>query len=129
MRESGQKERAHPTEVLSATKSLRRNESICRPLKGVSGAINSIYKELSGNRPLLTAKQFFEGMEPGSHEVYLAELATRKAKGEKRAENRANELARRWLESYEAPALDEGVADGLKDFIARKKESMPDAFT
>ncbi len=51
------------------------------------------------------------------------------AEGEKRAENRANELARRWLESYEAPALDEGIADGLKDFIARKKESMPDAFT
>ena len=51
------------------------------------------------------------------------------AEGEKRAEVRANELARRWLETYEAPALDEGVAEGLRDFIATKKASMPDAFT
>ncbi|HMQ57783.1 MAG TPA: trimethylamine methyltransferase family protein, partial [Rhizobiaceae bacterium] len=41
----------------------------------------------------------------------------------------ANEIARRWLESYEAPALDQGIDDGLNDFIAKKKESMPDAFT
>lgn len=57
-----------------------------------------------------------------SYEQWLAE-------GEKRADQRANELARRWLESYEGPVLDQGIDDGLKDFIARKKESMPDAFT
>ena len=57
-----------------------------------------------------------------SYEQWLAE-------GEKTAAQRANELARRWLESYEAPALDPGIDDGLKDFIAKKKESMPDAFT
>ncbi len=57
-----------------------------------------------------------------SYEQWLAE-------GEKRADQRANELARRWLESYEAPLLDQGIDDGLRDFIARKKESMPDAFT
>ncbi|MDN2580374.1 trimethylamine methyltransferase family protein [Aquibium sp. ELW1220] len=51
------------------------------------------------------------------------------AEGEKRAEQRANDLARRWLETYEAPALDEGIAEGLRDFIATKKQSMPDAFT
>ena len=49
--------------------------------------------------------------------------------GEKRIENRANELCRSWLDAYEAPPLDAGIADGLVDFIARKKESMPDAFT
>lgn len=49
--------------------------------------------------------------------------------GEKRVEVRANELCRQWLESYEAPVLDAGIGDGLVDFIARKKESMPDAFT
>jgi trimethylamine---corrinoid protein Co-methyltransferase len=57
-----------------------------------------------------------------SYEQWLAE-------GEKTAAQRANELCRRWLESYEAPALDPGLDDGLKDFIAKKKESMPDAFT
>ncbi len=51
------------------------------------------------------------------------------AEGEKTAPQRANEIARRWLESYEAPPLDAGIADGLTDFIARRKESMPDAFT
>ncbi|RVB56867.1 hypothetical protein EN906_34185, partial [Mesorhizobium sp. M7A.F.Ca.CA.004.06.1.1] len=42
---------------------------------------------------------------------------------------RANELARRWLESYEAPHLDPSIDEALKDFIAKKKGSMPDAFT
>lgn len=49
--------------------------------------------------------------------------------GEKRIENRANELCRSWLDSYQAPALDAGINDGLADFVARKKASMPDAFT
>ena len=57
-----------------------------------------------------------------SYEQWLAE-------GEKTAAQRANALARGWLESYEAPEIDPGIDDGLKDFIARKKESMPDAFT
>jgi len=51
------------------------------------------------------------------------------AEGEKTAPQRANALARQWLESYEAPPLDPGIAEGLRDFVARKKESMPDAFT
>ncbi|KXF76907.1 trimethylamine methyltransferase [Paramesorhizobium deserti] len=51
------------------------------------------------------------------------------AEGEKRADQRANELARRWLESYEAPYLDPAVDEALKAFIAEKKASMPDAFT
>jgi trimethylamine--corrinoid protein Co-methyltransferase len=57
-----------------------------------------------------------------SYEQWLAE-------GEKTAPQRANDLARRWLETYEAPPLDQGLADGLNDFVAKKKESMPDAFT
>ena len=51
------------------------------------------------------------------------------AEGEKTAPQRANDIARRWLGSYEAPYLDPGIEEGLKDFIAKKKESMPDAFT
>ena len=57
-----------------------------------------------------------------SYEQWLAE-------GQKTAPQRANELARRWLESYEAPHLDEGLDEALQAFIAKKKESMPDAFT
>lgn len=51
------------------------------------------------------------------------------AEGEKAAHQRANQLARSWLEAYEAPPLDAGIEEGLLDFIARRKESMPDAFT
>ncbi len=51
------------------------------------------------------------------------------AEGEKAAHQRANQLARNWLEAYEAPPLDPGIEEGLLDFIARRKESMPDAFT
>ncbi len=51
------------------------------------------------------------------------------AEGEKTAPQRANGLARRWLEGYEAPVLDKGVAEALNAFVAQKKESMPDAFT
>ncbi len=51
------------------------------------------------------------------------------AEGQKTAPQRANELARRWLESYEAPYLDPAIDDALKAYIAEKKGSMPDAFT
>jgi trimethylamine--corrinoid protein Co-methyltransferase len=50
------------------------------------------------------------------------------AEGSKTAEERANALWKKWLADYEAPPLDEGIDEALKDFIAKKKESMPDAF-
>ena len=56
-----------------------------------------------------------------SYEQWLAE-------GEKTAEQRANTLWKKWLADYEAPPLDPGIDEALKDFIARKKASMPDAF-
>jgi trimethylamine--corrinoid protein Co-methyltransferase len=48
--------------------------------------------------------------------------------GSKRAEDRAGETARRWLEQYEAPPLDEGIDEALQAFMREKKDSMPDAF-
>lgn len=48
--------------------------------------------------------------------------------GEKRIEQRANALARSWLEHYEAPYLDPAIDEALKEFIAKRKDSMPDAF-
>ncbi len=56
-----------------------------------------------------------------SYEQWLSE-------GSKRAETRANEICRRWLDSYEAPPLDPGIAEGLADFVAKRKESESDAF-
>jgi trimethylamine--corrinoid protein Co-methyltransferase len=50
------------------------------------------------------------------------------AEGEKTAEERANPIWKKWLAEYEAPPLDEGIDEALKDFIAKKKASMPDAF-
>ena len=31
------------------------------------------------------------------------------------------------LADYEEPKLDEGIAEGLKDFIARREEKLPDS--
>jgi len=50
------------------------------------------------------------------------------AAGSHDAAFRANKLWKKRLAEYEAPALDEGVDEALKDFIARKKASMEDAW-
>lgn len=39
---------------------------------------------------------------------------------------RANAKWKACLESYEAPPLDAGIDEGLREFMARKKESLPD---
>ncbi|WP_416899510.1 MAG: trimethylamine methyltransferase family protein [Minwuia sp.] len=57
-----------------------------------------------------------------SYEQWLAE-------GEKRIEQRANELVRKWLADFQAPPLDQGIDEALGAFIRQKKDSMPDAFT
>ena len=49
--------------------------------------------------------------------------------GAKRIEDRATELARSWLASYEAPALDDEILARLTKFVEEKKASMPDAFS
>lgn len=41
---------------------------------------------------------------------------------------RANRLWKKKLAEYEAPPLDEGIDEALKDFIARRKASMEDAW-
>ena len=51
------------------------------------------------------------------------------AEGARTAEQRASALCRTMLSSFEAPALDPAVDEALLDFVKRKKESMPDAFT
>ncbi len=50
------------------------------------------------------------------------------AEGSQRIENRANGLAREWLRSYVAPAIDQGLDEALQGFIRGRKEAMPDAF-
>jgi trimethylamine--corrinoid protein Co-methyltransferase len=30
------------------------------------------------------------------------------------------------LQNYEPPKMDEGIAEGLRDFIARREEVLPD---
>ncbi len=51
------------------------------------------------------------------------------AEGEKAANQRASNLARQWLNSYQAPEIDPGIDENLQAFITKKKKSMPDAFT
>jgi trimethylamine--corrinoid protein Co-methyltransferase len=49
------------------------------------------------------------------------------AEGRKDASQRANATFKRMLSEYEAPAIDQGVDEALRDYIERKKASMPDA--
>ncbi|MFN3845758.1 MAG: trimethylamine methyltransferase family protein [Paracoccaceae bacterium] len=44
------------------------------------------------------------------------------------AATRANRAWKKRLAEFEAPALDDGIRDGLRDFIAKHKESTPDAW-
>jgi len=41
---------------------------------------------------------------------------------------RANRIWKKTLQAYQAPAMDESIDDALKDFIARRKASMDDAW-
>jgi len=50
------------------------------------------------------------------------------AEGEKDAAARANQIWKKMLAEYQAPALDPAIDEALEDFIVRKKASMPDAF-
>ena len=49
--------------------------------------------------------------------------------GRKSADQRANALARQWLENYQAPDLDPAIDEALQAFMRQRKDSMPDAFS
>ena len=49
------------------------------------------------------------------------------AEGRKDAATRANAIWKKMLAEYEAPPLDPGIDEGLKEFIRKRKDSMPDA--
>jgi trimethylamine--corrinoid protein Co-methyltransferase len=51
------------------------------------------------------------------------------AEGALDASQRANKIFKRILADYQAPDLDPAIDEALLEFIAKKKESMPDAFT
>jgi trimethylamine--corrinoid protein Co-methyltransferase len=48
------------------------------------------------------------------------------AEGAKDANQRATERAQRLLRQYEPPPIDEGVDEGLRDYIARRKSVLPE---
>ena len=49
------------------------------------------------------------------------------AEGKQDAAQRANRIWKKMLAEYEAPAIDPGVDEALREFVERKKTSMPDA--
>lgn len=48
------------------------------------------------------------------------------AEGSKDLDTRGRERAKAMLAQYEEPKLDEGVAESLRDFIARRERELPD---
>src|SRR5690606_7191551 len=65
---------------------------------------------------------------PGSHYLGCSHTQANFQSAFYRSSVADNNSFEQWLESYQAPRLDEAVDDALRDFIARKKASMPDAF-
>ena len=51
------------------------------------------------------------------------------AEGSKSASDRARETAAKWIKEHEAPSMDPAVREALDDYVAQKKNSMPDAFS
>ena len=51
------------------------------------------------------------------------------AEGSRDADTRARETARNMLDAYQAPPLDPGVDEAVRDFIARRKAELPDGVT
>ena len=49
------------------------------------------------------------------------------AEGRQDAPQRANRIWKKMLAEYEAPAIDPGIDEALRDYIERRKASMPDA--
>ena len=43
------------------------------------------------------------------------------------AAQRANRTWKKMLQEYEPPAIDEGIHEGLQDFVAQKKRAVPDS--
>ena len=50
------------------------------------------------------------------------------AEGSSDAASRANRLWKQRLQDYEAPPLDEGTDEALRDFVERQKAAAPDAW-
>ena len=70
------------------------------------------FKSAFWKSDLLDYKPFEQWEEEGARDTYAL------------ASNRVETL----LAQYQRPAIDPGIEEGLKDYVARKKESMPDAF-
>ena len=51
------------------------------------------------------------------------------AEGSKDTFQRANERYKKLMAEYQAPPLDPALEEGLTDYISKKKQAMPDAFT
>ncbi len=92
------------------------------------------------------AMEAFHEVEPGGHFLgaphtranfetafYRSETADNNSyeqwleEGSKDAAQRANAMWKKMLRDYEPPPIDPGVDEALRDFIERKKASMPDA--
>lgn len=45
-------------------------------------------------------------------------------KGAETADVRASRVWKKWLSEYQKPKMDEGIAEGLRDYVARRKEEI-----
>ncbi len=98
--------------------------------EGEDLAADAYLEALPGQTHLATAHtlrqyqsaNFMPGIpEPGPWEAWSGD-------GSRRVEERANTVWKTMLNSYEAPSMDDAIAEALNDFVARRKASMEDAW-
>ncbi len=70
------------------------------------------FKESFWRSEVLDYKPFEQWQQEGSKDSFLL----------------ASERVEKLLAAYQKPAIDEGIDEALKDYVARKKASMPDSF-
>lgn len=89
------------------------------------------FREVGPGKHFLGAAHTMANYQTAFHEPELSDndsFEQWRDAGEKDIQARAHERWTAMLKAYEAPPIDPGVDEGLRDFIERKKESMTDAW-
>ncbi|MBT8079780.1 MAG: trimethylamine methyltransferase family protein [Gammaproteobacteria bacterium] len=106
-----------------------------RMLQGVATDANGLaadaYREVEPGGHFLGCSHTMANYETAFYDAQLSDSESFEQwveTGEQSAEQRAFERWNQMLNDYERPPLDEATDEALREFIDRKKESMPDAW-
>ncbi len=96
-----------------------------------NGFAMSAFEEVGPGNHFFGSKHTFANYETAFHEPELSDNASFEQWRDMGGEDAAQRANRRWKEmlaAYQPPPMDEGTDEALKAFVAKRKESMPDAW-